>query len=549
MSAENSSEFVPFVSAHESLNGEDILVNFDLTASYGVSGIHGSRDGFPLVALEGVNLTPELVRSIPEDLIKRHCIIPVHSEGGSLTIALSNPVDSTALDDIRFFIGHNVRFVTAEKNIIEGLIQKYYSNKIHSVQTGIQQPLPPMVGSDLTYHDDVIVELVNTIISDAISMDASDVHIEPMETYLRVRYRIDDFCYEVNSLEKRLQPTIISRIKVMAGLDLAEKRLPQDGRIKIQRQGEDISLRVSTLPVVHGESVVLRILDKSNVRKGLETLGLLEEDRTTLGSIVAIPDGMVIVSGPTGSGKTTTLYTLLHELMRPEVKIITIEDPVEYVLDGVNQIQVSAERGFGLILKHILRHDPNVIMVGEMRDMESVEIAMRSALTGHKVLSTLHTNDAPSVITRLINMGLPPFMVNASVQAVVYQRLVRTLCKKCRVPFKPDDAEILSWLGKEQGEGFHGIHGGWHSGSDAAWFDPGGCRECNFSGYRGRTALFEIMVLGEEIKELIKNRASSTMIRKAALRQGMRPIRVDGILKAMKGITSVSEVLRVADGR
>ncbi len=543
MSSENTDEFERFVSTNESMNGEGILANF--SASTEVKGIRSSRDGFPLVELEGVNLTPELIRSVPEDLIKRHCIIPVHSEGGSLTIALSNPVDSMVLDDIRFFIGHDVRFVTAEKNIIEGLIQKHYSNEIYPIQSGTQTP-PLTARSDLTYHDDVIVELVNTMISDAISMGASDVHIEPMETYLRVRYRIDDFCYEVNSLEKRLQPTIISRIKVMAGLDVAEKRMPQDGRIKIQRSGEDVSLRVSTLPVVHGESVVLRVLDKSNVRKGLETLGLLEGDRNILGSTIDIPDGMVIVSGPTGSGKTTTLYALLHELMRPEVKIITIEDPVEYILDGVNQIQVNAERGFGLILKHILRHDPNVIMVGEMRDMESVEIAMRSALTGHKVLSTLHTNDAPSVITRLINMGLPPFMVNASVQAVVYQRLVRTLCKKCRVPFKPSEAEVLSWIGKEQWEGFYGE---WYCENDVVWFNPGGCRECNFSGYRGRTALFEIMILGEEIKELTKNRASSTMIRKAALSQGMRAIRIDGLIKVMKGITSVSEVLRVTDGR
>lgn len=543
MSSQNPDKFERFVSTNESINGEDILVNF--SDSPEVNGIGGSRDMFPLVELEGVNLTPELIRSIPEDLIKRHCIIPVHSGGGSLTIALSNPANSVALDDIRFFIGHNVRFVTAEKNSIEELIQKYYANEIYPIQSGTQTP-PLTVGSDLTYHDDVIVELVNTMISDAISMGASDIHVEPMETYIRVRYRIDDFCYEVNSLEKRLQPTVISRIKVMAGIDVAEKRMPQDGRIKIQRQGEDISLRVSTLPVVHGESVVLRVLDKSNVRKGLETLGLLEEDRNTLDSIVAIPDGMVIVSGPTGSGKTTTLYALLHELIGPEIKIITIEDPVEYVLDGVNQIQVSNERGFGLILKHILRHDPNVIMVGEMRDMESVEIAMRSALTGHKVLSTLHTNDAPSVITRLINMGLPPFMVNASVQAVIYQQLVRTLCKKCRVPFRPAEADILSWMGKEQGKG---ICREWFFGRGAAWFSPGGCRKCNFSGYHGRTALFEIMILDEEVKELIKNKASSTMIRKAALRHGMRAIRIDGLIKAAKGITSVSEVLRVTDGK
>ncbi|MDN3512203.1 MAG: GspE/PulE family protein [Candidatus Jettenia sp.] len=544
MRQEEVDDAVQFIRSSKTLGGEDIFINLGYTVQDETAKISDSPTGLPSIELTNVDLTPEILQSVPEDMVRRHLLVPVNNEDGMVTIALSNPPNSTVLDDIRFFIGQKVKFVMAEKDHIEGLIQRYYSNSMDLVSAGLQQTVRRSTEPVLSYDDDTIVELVNTMISDAISMNASDIHIEPLETRLRVRYRVDDFCYEVNSFEKRLQPMIISRIKVMAGLDLAEKRLPQDGRAKIQQSGIDVSIRVSTLPVIHGEGIVLRILDKSNVRKGLRTLGLLEEDYNQLSSIVAIPDGMMIISGPTGSGKTTTLYAMLNELMSPEIKIITIEDPVEYTLDGVNQIQVSAEhgRGFSRILKHILRHDPNVIMVGEMRDLESVEIAMRSSLTGHKVMSTLHTNDAPSVITRLINIGLPPFMINASVQAVIYQRLVRTLCKKCRIPFKPAEDEVVSWMRKEGEEEFDGS---WYVEKDAMWFSPAGCKECNFSGYKGRIALFEIMTLNEEIKELTKKGASSMAIRKAALEQGMRAIRVDGIRKAMKGITSIYEVLRV----
>lgn len=529
----------------ESSRGEDkgnIIADINYATPDETTRVLDLQTGHPFSDLTNISLTPELLRSIPEDIVRKHCVVPLHDEESTLTIALSNPADLAILDDIRFFIGKKVKFIVAEENSIKGLIQKYYPNTMDFVTTRPQEISSS--GSDLTYNDDVIVGLVNTIVSDAISMNASDVHFEPLETRLRVRCRIDDFCYEVNSFEKSLHSTIASRIKVMAGIDLAEKRLPQDGRIKIRQAGMDINIRVSTLPVVHGESIVLRILDKSNVRRGLKTLGLLEEDYTILSSLVEIPDGMMIVSGPTGSGKTTTLYAILHELMRPQVKIITIEDPVEYMLDGVNQIQVNVEQGrnYGRILRHILRHDPNVIMVGEMRDLESVEIAMRSALTGHKVLSTLHTNDAPSVITRLINMGLPPFMINAAVQAVVYQRLVRTLCQNCKIPIKLTNTEILSWMKKGQKEA---LRGDFNFENEISSFGPKGCKECNYSGYKGRTALFEVMLLDEEIKRLTMNRASSVAIRKVALEHGMRDIRADGMLKVMKGITSISEVLRV----
>ncbi|MCF6157974.1 MAG: type II/IV secretion system protein [wastewater metagenome] len=544
MSHNEPDEFLQFMRSGESLGGDEGVISPGHAVYCAAGKILDLQTGLPFVEIANMDLSPEIIRCVPEDIVKRHRLIPINNENGTVTLALSDMPDSVILDDIRFFIGRNVKLVVTEKDSIEEFIQKYYSNSVLSAVKRPQQPSSIPGDRIAVYDDDIIVEIVNTIISDAISMKASDVHIEPLETRLRVRYRIDGFCYDVNSFEKRLMPPITARIKVMADIDVAEKRLPQDGRIKLQRPGMDVSIRVSTLPVVHGESIVLRILDKSNVRKGLKTLGLLEEDYTLLKSIVSVPDGMMIISGPTGSGKTTTLYAILHELSKPHIKIVTIEDPVEYTLEGVNQIQVSEGLGrkYSRILKHILRHDPNVIMVGEMRDLESVEIAMRSALTGHKVLSTLHTNDAPSVVTRLINMGLPPFMITASVQAVIYQRLVRTLCQACKVPFVPARAEILKWVNRGQGEGLD------ESGivtEGMPWFHPGGCRECNFSGYKGRTALFEIMFLNDEIRRLTMDTASSTAIRKIALKHGMRDIRTDGILKVMKGITSISEVLRV----
>lgn len=503
------------------------------------------QTGLPFIELSEFNLTHEVIRSIPEDIVRRHHVVPVSIENGIITIAISDTTNLAVLDDIRFFVGQNVKLVTAEKGSIEAFIQKYYSDGV-LITRGLTEKSSISIGSNLVYNDDVIVELVNTIISVAISMDASDVHIEPLETRLRIRCRIDGFCYEINSFPNELQSPITSRIKVMAGMDLAEKRLPQDGRIVMRMSGRDIDIRVSTLPVVHGESVVFRLLDKTNIRMGLRALGLLEEDHNLMNSIIASPDGMIIISGPTGSGKTTTLYATLHELIHPSINIVTIEDPVEYTLDRVNQIQVKAEHGcdFSRILKHILRHDPDIIMVGEMRDIESVEIAMRSAITGHKVLSTLHTNDAPSVVTRFLNMGLPPFMVNASVQAVIYQRLVRVLCQKCKIPSKSEKDKILLKM-KRDGTG-RKLEERLSSWEDVMLFYPGGCKECGFSGYKGRTAIFEIMVLDDEIKRLTMRKAPSSVIRKVAIEHGMRDIREDGMMKVIKGITSIHEVLRVA---
>lgn len=561
--------------------------------------------GSPLKALLGVDMTPELIRAIPRDMVLRYRIVPIHLDKEGLLIAIADPTDSAAIDEIRFFIDHNVKIIPAERDDIESLIRKYYSDAIEQNLCSVM-PGPQIRGAVLNYDDDVIVEMVNAIISNAVRMNASDVHIEPLEVRIRIRYRIDGFCYEVNSLPNELKLPITARAKVMAGMDLAEKRLPQDGRIGIQIDGKEVDIRVSSLPVAHGESIVFRILDKSNVHKGVNTLGLIKEDYEQLMSIASIPDGMIIISGPTGSGKTTTLYAILHELIRPEINIITIEDPVEYTLDGINQIEVrqGSGRDFGHILRHILRHDPDVIMVGEMRDLESVEIAMRSSLTGHKVLSTLHTNDAPSVIARFINMGLPPFMINASVQAAIYQRLVRTLCPRCKIPSAPTKAEILLFINRGQETGDRGkglptldvtlredkgqrrgdknqeiIEGLRKSnevmeeirkvslgdefldllsshipdldrflasiGNEVKWFRSGGCKECNFSGYKGRTAIFEIMLMDDELKRLTMKKSPSMTIRRVALERGMRDIRIDGLMKVVQGITTASEVLRV----
>lgn len=536
-----------------------------------------------------LELTPEIIRSVPKNLVLTHRVVPVHIDAKSITIALSDHTNPAAIDDIRFFIDCELKLVYAKEDSIERLITKHYLDGI-AHDSGITCPNVLNTRSGfldslsieqvLSYDNDVIVEIVNTIISDAIAMNASDVHIEPLETRLRIRYRIDGYCKEINSFPNELKLPIISRAKVMANMDLAEKRLPQDGRIISRISGSDVDIRASSLPVVHGESVVFRILDKTNVRKGLKTVGLFGEDYNRVMSIAAIPDGMIIISGPTGSGKTTSLYAILQELARSSIKIITIEDPIEYTLEGINQIEVQTEHGvdFELILRHILRHDPDVIMVGEMRDLKSVEIAMRSSLTGHKVLSTLHTNDAPSVITRFINMGLPPFMINASVQAVIYQRLVRILCPRCKIPAIPSKAEILllidrgqdtvdSRQGEEEMCKWKEVDGveRWEDefcnfliarfsefdnflkyiGNKIKWFRSGRCKECNFSGYKGRTAIFEIMLMDDEIKKLTMKRSSSMEIRKAALKHGMRDIRIDGMMKVIRGITSASEVIRV----
>ncbi len=552
-------------------------------------------ENLPFKELTGLELSPELIQTIPREIVVKHCIVPIHIDQENLTIALSDQTNTAALDDISFFIGHDVKLILAEKDAIESIIRKHYPDDSvlsNSAQLSIFS-VSELTKPNLNYDDDVIVDVVNSVISDGLRLNASDILVEPLERRLRVRYRIDGFCHEINSFPNELKPAITSRAKVIAGMDLAEKRLPQDGRIITQVNGKDINIRVSTLPVAYGESIVLRILDTSNINKGLSQSGLLEEDYKQLLSIVSVPDGMIIISGPTGSGKTTTLYGILSEILKPSIKIITIEDPVEYTIDGINQIQIQSEdgRGFGSVLKHILRHDPDVIMVGEMRDRESVEIAMRSSLTGHKVLSTLHTNDAPSVINRFINMGVEPYMINASVQAAIYQRLVRTLCLKCKEPSPLSRKEMASLINRtvmanDRCHGDVGSVGNTGAGGsrqgkirinedwnmqmiedefkrfidsnlshinqsnnyvfdEITWFKPVGCKHCNFSGYKGRTAIFEIMLMNDSIKQLTMKKAPSAVIRRRALNSGMRDIRIDGVLKAMKGITTISEALRV----
>lgn len=499
----------------------------------------------PYLKLKNLEIQPQVIQKVSAKFASHYKIIPIDFKENVLAIAMTDPLDIRTLDDLRLLLGIEVKGVLASEMEIQESILKYYGVGAETVEKMIAQKSPAQESrladsriedlADLA-EDASIIKFVNQILAQAVKERATDIHFEPFQDELVARFRIDGILYDINVPDtiKYFQPAIVSRIKIMSGLNIAERRLPQDGRMKIKVNEQELDLRVSTIPTIFGESVQIRILSSSLFLE-LEKLGFGVESLKMMESAIKKPHGIIFVTGPTGSGKSTTLYACLSKINSASIKIITIEDPVEYQLRGVNQIQINPQIGlsFATVLRHILRHDPNVIMVGEVRDAETAEIAIRAALTGHMVFSTLHTNDAAGAVTRLLDMGVEPFLVASSLECLIAQRLVRKICPKCSAA-TPVKKEILDQI--------KGVH---ISARDIVFQEGKGCEECRFTGYLGRTAILEIMPVTEQVREMVLSHASSQQIRQKAVSQGMRTLRDDGILKATKGITTLTEVLRV----
>jgi len=485
---------------------------------------------------------------IPQELIQKHRLIPLYQQGGRLKVILSDPLDLETMDMLRFRLGVEVQPALGSPNKIRRFIEDHFKSQEtpgeeRETPKEIQAEKPKSIEEEVAAmvkeggDDAPVVRLINLIITEAVRNRASDIHIEPMSDRVRVRYRIDGVCIERDNIQKSLQGQVTTRVKIMSGMDIAEKRLPQDGRIKMTVGGSDIDFRVSCLPGYHGESIVLRILRPESANMGIQRLGFEDDDYQNFLKIIRRPNGIFLVTGPTGSGKTTTLYAALQELNRPDKKIITAEDPVEYNFTGMNQCQVHEEIGrtFQVILRAMLRQAPNIILVGEIRDLEVAEVAVQAALTGHLVFSTLHTNDAPSSMARLIDIGVKPFLVASSVQAVMAQRLVRTLCEECKEPDPAPDKFYLQMLGISK-----------EDLADHPIYRPRGCSHCNGIGYRGRLGIFELMVMNSELREMVFNRAPTNRLREAAKAAGMRTLAEDGKRKILRGVTTPIEVIQNA---
>jgi len=495
----------------------------------------------PLVDLSKVDIDVEMLRSLPAKLVYRKNLVPVSRTNGTLTVATSDPYDLYVFDELRLLTGLSIQPALAPEEEIAKIIKTHYGVGGDTIDEMISTEELEVVGEANAESEDLlemaqeasVIKLVNEIFLEALNERASDIHIEPYEHRLVVRYRIDGVLHEASMPPQiqRFQAAIISRIKILAHLNIAEKRLPQDGRIKFRVGDRQIDVRVSVIPMLFGEGIVMRLLDTANVLFTLPELGMAEDTFARFREIIARPYGILLVTGPTGSGKTTTLYAALQDMVAPEVKIITIEDPVEYHLDGVSQIQVSTKTGltFARGLRAVLRHDPDAVMIGEIRDLETAEAAIQASLTGHLVLSTLHTNDAASAATRLLDMGVEPFLVTSTLAGAMAQRLVRTICPHCKEPYEPDRDRLPSDFHLEPGQTL------WHGT---------GCRECRGTGFRGRTGLFELMVADDLVRERIMERASATAIMKAALQGGLRLLREDGWMKVRAGITTPEEVMR-----
>jgi type IV pilus assembly protein PilB len=503
----------------------------------------------PSINLDEYEIDGEVIKLIAREVCEKHRIIPVSRSGSQLIVAMSDPTNLNAIDDIKFLSGYSVEPVVASETAIQGAIERYYS----------AGPSYEEVMADFNLADDEIdfsateeevnalelerasadapvVRLVNVLLLNAIRKGASDIHVEPYEKRLRVRYRVDGVLLEEMSPPLKLKAALVSRLKIMSMLDIAERRLPQDGRIKLKLgKGREMDFRVSVMPTMWGEKVVLRLLDKGNLQLDMTKLGFDPEPLVDFKWAINQPWGMVLVTGPTGSGKTTSLYSALSELNKPGVNISTAEDPVEYNLHGINQVQMHDEIGlnFAMALRSFLRQDPDIIMVGEIRDFETAEIAVKAALTGHMVLSTLHTNDAPATISRLLNMGVEPFLITASVNLVLAQRLARKVCVDCKRPQEIDRAALLDMGVPEEK-------------LDGAQIMKGiGCPTCNNTGYKGRVALYEVMRFSDDLKEMVLQGASAAELKVAAIKRGMATLRMSGIRKVLEGVTTPEEILRV----
>ncbi len=538
------------ISQQQDKDINDILEQLGWVSRQEILKAVANQFGMEVVSLKNVDIPKEVITSVPPEVARRFRIVPIYRTEGSLTVALSNPFDVDTLDGLRYVLKCNVDGAVAPADEIEDALNHYYAFTADSVDNALQdikaggadvtvvEGEQLAEGVDLTEADAPIIKLVSLIILEAFRNRASDIHLEPLSKEFRVRYRIDGVLHDVESPPRKLQAAIISRLKIMANMKMSEKRVPQDGRIMVPVMDRQLDLRVSSVPTNHGESIVMRILDKQGLMLGLPQLGFLADDQATFERLVDLSDGIILVTGPTGSGKTTTLYACLNQINKPDRKIITVEDPVEYQISGINQVQVRADIGmtFAAALRAILRQAPNIIMIGEIRDMETAEIAVNASLTGHLVFSTLHTNDAPSAVTRLIDIGVKPFLVSSSTQAIMAQRLTRKICKKCRVEYKPSDVE-LRLLGPAAEQML-----------SATLFKGQGCNECSMTGYRGRAGLFEILQINEEIRHMIYEQISSSELRKRARELGMRTLREDGLHKVLNGMTTLEEVLRVTMG-
>jgi len=535
----------------------EALVDLKLASEANVYKALAAQNGMEFVDLESVTIPANAGSLVPDELMRKYTIVPLALEGNKLKLAIHDPTDLEMLDILRFRLNKDLKNVLAAKGQIKAKLDAFLkasgANKTldmtldrgrDSLDKSLDRSIDKSIdvdgmgegsGTDATQAP--IIKLVAAMITEAVRNRASDIHIEPMKDRVRIRYRIDGECIEKDRIPLRMKGPLISRLKIMAGIDIAEKRLPQDGRIKMMVDKQQIDFRVSSLPAYHGESVVLRILRPDSVRIGVQNLGLAEDDYKTFQKIIRRPNGIFLVTGPTGSGKTTTLYGALNELNRPDRKIITAEDPVEYNFVGINQCQVKEVIGlkFSMILRAMLRQAPNIILVGEIRDLEVAEVAIQAALTGHLVFSTLHTNDAPGAITRLIDMGVKPFLVASSIQAVMAQRLIRVLCPKCRIPDPEPDPMWLKLAGISEKD----MEG-------KTINKPKGCEHCSGIGFRGRLGIFEMMIMNSELRNLAFERAASNKLRQAALRSGMKSLLQDGKLKVLNGTTTAEEIVKVA---
>ena len=522
----------------------DILIQTGAVTEDDVLALIAAQFGLDYVHVNADAIDPTVADLVPGAVARKYGVVPVMAAEGSVTVALSDPMGYDTIDSLRYVLKTDVQAVIAPRSEVKAAMDKLYPEEFENIfgsddpNIDVEEKKAGEDGSDAKDSDAPVIRLVSMVLTEAIKMRASDIHLEPMERHFRVRYRIDGVLREMDRPPKRLQAAIISRVKIMSNMKISEKRVPQDGRIQIKVQGRDLDLRVSSVPTNHGESIVMRILDKTNLSLGLPQLGFLSDDQNTFERLISLPDGVLLVTGPTGSGKTTTLYACLGQINLPDRKIITVEDPVEYQMSGINQVQVNKDVGldFSAALRSILRQAPNIVMIGEIRDHETADIAMEAALTGHLVFSTLHTNDAPSAVTRLLDIGVKPFLVASALRAAMAQRLVRAICEKCRAEYTPTERELkmLGTLSKGT--------------TVSTMFKGKGCPHCGQGGYKGRKGIFEIFQIDDSIQRLIFDHSPATVLRARAREMGMRTLREDGMLKVASGMTTLEEVLRATMG-
>lgn len=517
----------------------EILVDLGFVKEEDILEVLETQLKITSVDLANYRINPKIISLIPENIARRYSLIPIDKKDNKLIVAMSDPFNIFAIDDIKLLTGMEIDVVVSLKSVILKAIDRFYRDeKTKKVLEEFEEAYTPSIIEDLDDEDlsvvnsAPVVKLVNSIVGQAIKMNASDIHIEPFESSVRVRYRIDGDLQEIMRFSIKSHMAIVTRVKIMGKMDIAERRIPQDGRVETELEGKEIDMRISTLPTVYGEKIVIRLLDRNGFSFSIEDLGLEDRDLKIFNKIIKQPYGIILVTGPTGSGKSTTLYTILKDLNDEEKNIITVEDPVEYKLEGINQVQVNTKSGltFAKGLRSILRQDPDIIMIGEIRDSETAEIAVRASITGHLVLSTLHTNDTASTIARLIDMGIEPYLVSTSVIGIISQRLVKKLCPSCKTHYEPSPQEkrIL----------------GLNPDESIVLYRATGCNKC-IKGYRGRIAIHEIMDIDKDIRRLIDNRATTDELKEASIKNGMKTLFDNVVNLALKGITSVEEVFRI----